>query len=267
MNDILPLFLVGGVVLLLVFTVTWLIQLRTRNAAIVDTVWSASFPLLAMIYFVLVDGYAPRQMLVLVAVCIWGFRLAFHLYARTIGHPEDVRYTALRKEWGDRQNILMLRFYYFQAVLALLLSLPFALIMVNTTPALNYFEVIGAFVWAGAVLGESVADYQLKKFKEVPSNKGKICEDGLWYYSRHPNYFFEWLIWISYFIMALGSAWGLITIICPLAMYYFLTKVTGIVYTEAQMLKSRGQAFIEYRDSTSAFIPLPKKLAVDKINN
>ena len=267
MNDILPLFLVGGVVLLLVFTVTWLIQLRTRNAAIVDTVWSASFPLLAMIYFVLVDGYAPRQLLVLVVVCIWGFRLASHLYARTIGHPEDVRYTALRKEWGDRQNILMLRFYYFQAVLALLLSLPFALIMVNTTPALNYFEVIGAFVWAGAVLGESVADYQLKKFKEVPSNKGKICEDGLWYYSRHPNYFFEWLIWISYFIMALGSAWGLITIICPLAMYYFLTKVTGIVYTEAQMLKSRGQAFIEYRDSTSAFIPLPKKLAVDKINN
>lgn len=267
MKDLIPLFFVGGVGLLLVFTVTWLIQLRTGNAAIVDTVWSASFPLLAMIYFVLVNGYVPRQLLVVSVVCIWGFRLAFHLYARTIGHPEDVRYTALRKEWGDRQNILMLRFYYFQAALALVLSLPFALIMVNTTPVVNYFEVIGAFLWAVAVMGESVADYQLKSFKEDPSNKGKICDRGLWYYSRHPNYFFEWLIWISYFIMALGSAWGFITIICPLAMYYFLTKVTGIAYTESQMLKSRGQAFIEYRDSTSAFIPLPKKSAVNKINN
>ncbi len=255
----LPLFIVGSGVLLVLFTLTWIVQLRTKNAAIVDTVWSASFPLLAMIYFVLVNGYAPRQLLVLTLVTAWGFRLAGYLYIRTIGHPEDVRYATLRKEWGDKQNILMLRFYYFQAILALVLSLPFALIMVNTTASLNYFEMAGACLWLVALVGESKADYQLKKFKEIASNKGRVCDQGLWYYSRHPNYFFEWLIWIFYFIMAVGSAWGFVSIVCPLAMYYFLTKVTCIAYTEAQMLKSRGQTFADYQKTTSAFIPLPKK--------
>lgn len=137
------LFIYGAIALLLLFTFTWLIQLQTKNAAIVDTIWSASFPMLAIIYFIFVNGYMPRQLLILGAVCCWGFRLAFHLYQRTVGQPEDVRYTALRKEWGDKQNILMLRFYYFQAILALVLSLPFALIMVNPAEELNYFEIIG----------------------------------------------------------------------------------------------------------------------------
>ncbi len=260
MSDIIPLFLIGGLALLVLFTLTWLLQLQTKNAAIVDTIWSASFPLLAIIYFILVNGYLPRQLLLLAVVGVWGIRLALHLYARTVGHPEDVRYTALRKEWGEKQNILMLRFYYFQTILALVLSLPFALIMVNTTPDLNYFEIAGASLWLIAVVGESTADYQLNKFREDPSNKGKVCDHGLWYYSRHPNYFFEWLIWVAFFIMSLGSAWGFISIICPVAMFYFLTKVTGIKYTEEQMVKSRGQIFIDYQRTTSAFVPMPKKV-------
>jgi steroid 5-alpha reductase family enzyme len=265
MNDLAVLFLIGALALLILFTLTWLLQLQTKNAAIVDTIWSASFPMLAIIYFVLVNGYLPRQLLLVAAVCIWGFRLAGHLYARTMGSPEDARYTALRNEWGEKQNIIMLRFYYFQAFLALVLSLPFALILLNTTPALNYFEIIGAAIWLIAVIGESAADHQLKKFKEDPTNKGKICDHGLWYYSRHPNYFFEWLIWVAFFIMALGSEWGFIAIICPISMFYFLTKVTGIKYTEEQMLKSRGQAFVEYQKTTSSFFLLPKKLTIDKV--
>ena len=158
MKEILPLFLYGGLSLLIVFTITWLIQLRTKNAAIVDTVWSASFPLLAVIYFGWVDFGGARQLLVLGTVSIWGLRLAIHLYLRTMGHPEDVRYTALRKEWGDKQNILMLRFFYVQAVLALLLSLPFALMMINTATEPGVFEVTGTVIWLMAVVGESIAD-------------------------------------------------------------------------------------------------------------
>lgn len=261
MKEILPLFLYGGLSLLIVFTITWVIQLRTRNAAIVDTVWSASFPLLAVIYFGLIDFGGARQLLVLGAVSIWGLRLAIHLYLRTIGHPEDVRYTALRKEWGDKQNILMLRFFYVQAILALLLSLPFALMMVNTTSEPGVFEIIGIAICLIAVAGESAADAQLRKFKSDPANKGKICDRGLWYYSRHPNYFFEWLVWVGFFVMALGSPWGAISIVCPLIMLFFLTKVTGITYTEREMLKSRGQAFAEYQKTTSSFVPLPKRKA------
>ena len=261
MNTFLFLFMVAGVSLVILFTLTWVIQLRTRNAAIVDTVWAASFPLVVMIYFFLADGYAVRQWLVLATVTGWGFRLASYLYVRTMGEPEDARYTTLRKQWGSKQDILMLRFYYFQALLVVMLSLPFALIMVNTTQALNYFEFAGASIWLIAVMGESAADAQLKKFKGDPANKGRICNTGLWHYSRHPNYFFEWLVWVAYFVMALGSPWGLTSVLCPLAMYYFLTKVTGIAYTEAQMLKSKGSAFEEYQKTTPAFFPWPKKIS------
>ncbi len=260
MKEIIPVMAVGGAVVLLLFTLTWVYQLRTRNAAIVDTVWSVSYPILAMVYFVLIDGYSPRQLLVLVMVSVWGIRLGTYLYSRTIGKPEDVRYTALRQQWGDQQNIRMLRFYYFQAAVAVILSFPFALLMLNTTPSINMYEYIGVGVWLVAVVGESMADDQLRRFRLDPANKGKICDRGLWHYSRHPNYFFEWLVWVSFFIMALGSAWGFATIVCPLAMYYFLTKVTGIGYTEASMLKSRGQAYADYQKSTSSFFPLPKRL-------
>jgi steroid 5-alpha reductase family enzyme len=261
MNDLIPLFLVGGAILLVIFTLVWIVQLSTKNAAIVDTIWSASFPILAVVYFVMVNGNLPRQFLLVIIVFIWGSRLAIHLYARTVGHPEDVRYTALRKEWGNKQNILMLRFFYFQAILAIALSLPFALVMVNKTPDLNYFEIGGAALWLVAFIGETVADNQLRNFKKDTTNKGKVCNKGLWYYSRHPNYFFEWLIWVSFFIISLGSPYGYLSIICPVLMYFFLTKVTGIKYTEEQMVKSRGQIFIDYQRTTSPFIPLPKRRA------
>jgi steroid 5-alpha reductase family enzyme len=259
MDQLLSLFSIGGLLLLVIFTVTWVWQLRTGNAAIVDTVWSASFPMLAMVYFVLVDGYTPRQLLILFMVVIWGMRLAFYLLSRTIGQPEDARYAALRKEWGGSQNILMLRFFYFQAALALVLSLPFALINLNTDPSLKLIEWIGVGIWVIGLSGESLADRQLKIFKSKPENKGKVCDDGLWYYSRHPNYFFEWLIWVAYFVMALGSARGFVSIICPMLMLYFLLKVTGIRYTETHLLKSRGRAYEEYQRTTSSFVPWMKK--------
>ena len=259
MDQLLSLFLLGGLLLLVVFTLTWIWQLRTGNAAIVDTVWSASFPMLAMAYFVLVDGYTLRQLILLFMVVIWGMRLALYLLSRTIGQPEDARYTTLRKEWGVNQNILMLRFFYFQAALALVLSIPFALININTDPSLKLIEWIGLGIWVIGLLGESLSDHQLKQFKSKPEHKGKVCDYGLWHYSRHPNYFFEWLIWVAYFVMALGSAWGWVSIICPVLMLYFLLKVTGIRYTETHLLKSRGRAYEEYQRTTSSFVPWLKR--------
>ena len=255
MNPLLNLFLTGLVPMVVLFTGAWLIQLRTKNAAIVDTIWAISFQLLKITYCSLAEGYGLRQWLLLFVVCAWGFRLGLYLLFRTLSHAEDIRYANLRNEWGDKQNILMLRFYYFQGITSWILTLPFVLIAVNSSYSLTYFEMVGMCVWVVAFIGESAADFQLKRFKENPGNTGKICNEGLWYYSRHPNYFFEWLTWVSFFIMALGSEWGVISIICPVVMYYFLTHVTGIVYTEKAMLKSRGQAFVDYQESTSAFFP------------
>lgn len=257
---LITMMLAGAAIVLILFTATWTVQLKTKNAGIVDTIWSFSFPALAFTYFILTEGFLLRQILIVAIVVIWGLRLAIHLFIRTIGHEEDTRYTALRHEWGQKQNGRMLRFFYFQAILALILSLPFALIIINPEPELKAIEIIGATLWLVAVLGESIADFQLKKFKENPANKGKVCDKGLWYYSRHPNYFFEWLIWVSYFIIALGSPWGILGIVSPLAILYFLLKVTGIPYTEKQSLKSKGLAYVAYQKTTSAFVPWKKKL-------
>jgi len=261
MMEIIVLMGLGAVLLALLFTLTWVVQLRNGNAAIVDVVWPASFPLLTMLYFVLINGYVPRQLLVLGVVCLWGFRLSGYLYARNVGKPEDARYTALRQQWGSRHQVRMLGFYLVQAFFALMLSLPFVLTMVNTTPVLVVYEWLGLLIGVAGVAGEAVADAQLARFKSEAANRGKLCEVGLWNYSRHPNYFFEWLTWVGFSVMALGSAWGYLGIISPIIMYYVLTQVTGIGYTEAHMRQTRGADFIRYQQTTSAFFPWFKKQA------
>src|SRR5258705_8928166 len=144
MEQIGSLFLIGGIVLLILFTLTWMLQRKTKNAGIVDTVWATSFPVLVLIYFVRHHGYLPRELMIVTMVMIWGLRLASYLFFRTIRQREDPRYTTLREQWGANQNIMMLRLYYIQAVFALLLSLPFALMMVNTQQGISPIEFIGA---------------------------------------------------------------------------------------------------------------------------
>jgi len=129
----------------------------------------------------------------------------------------------------------------------------------NASPRISPFEWVGFILWAISVNGERVADSQLSNFKKNPANKGKVCSEGLWNYSRHPNYFFQWLMWMSYFIFALGSPYGYLAIISPAIILYLLLKVTGIPLTEEQSIRSKGDAFREYQKTTSAFIPWFKK--------
>jgi steroid 5-alpha reductase family enzyme len=119
--------------------------------------------------------------------------------------------------------------------------------------------LLGVAFWATGLLGESLADRQLARFRADPANKGKICQIGLWNYSRHPNYFFEWLVWVGYAVFALGSPWGWLGFIAPALMLHFLLNVTGIPMTEELSLKSKGDAYREYQRTTSAFVPWFKK--------
>ncbi len=116
-------------------------------------------------------------------------------------------------------------------------------------------EFAGAALWLIAISGEALADAQLAAFKRRASNKGRVCDAGLWRYSRHPNYFFEWLIWVAYFVFALGSPWGWVAIVGPASILYLLLRVTGIPMTEEQSIRSRGDAYRRYQQTTSAFIP------------
>jgi len=146
------------------------------------------------------------------------------------------------------------------------LSLPFLFISFNVSPHLKSTEWFGVALWLLALCGEAFADRQLKVFKADPSNKGLVCDRGLWRYSRHPNYFCEWLIWCSYALMATSSAkLGFFAWICPVIILFLLLKVTGIPPTEAQALRSRGDAYRRYQARTRAFFPwFPKNESVSR---
>ena len=192
------------------------------------------------------------------AVC-WGGRLVWHIHKRACGKPEDTRYTELRRVWGKQAQLKLFVFFQFQAVAAVIFCFPFFITILNHNKTIATLELIGFGVCLLAWIGESTADRQLARFKRDPSFKGKVCEMGWWNYSRHPNYFFEWLIWVAIAIFAWSSPHGYWALICPILMLFFLFKVTGIPATEEQSLKSKGDAYRLYQKTTSSFIPWPKR--------
>jgi len=239
----------------------WLWSYRIGNAGVVDIFWSYNFPVIAIILLVLAPGFERRKLLICGMVIVAGFRLGTHLLIRVTKHlrQEEPRYAQIRKEWGVNAEVKMAFFFQMQTLSNILLAVPFFIVALNTTPQLSLFEYVGAALWAISVIGEATADAQLAAFKKIPANKGKVCDVGLWGYSRHPNYFFEWLMWVSYFVFALGSPYGYLAIISPAIILYLLLKVTGIPMTEEQSIRSRGDAFREYQKRVSVFVPWFKK--------
>ena len=175
---------------------------------------------------------------------------------------EDGRYQAIRAAWQTGTNAKFFVFFQAQALLDVLLGLPFLLAAWNPRPGLHPLEWAAALLWLGAWFGESVADGQLRRFKARPESQGRTCREGLWRFSRHPNYFFEWLVWVAYLLLAFSAPWGWTAVLCPALMLYFLLRVTGIPYTEAQSLRSRPEDYARYQRETSSFIPwFPKAQA------
>lgn len=243
----------AGILMAAVF----LVALRIRNFSIVDIAWSAVFTPLALLYATLAGGYGPRRALIAVMATLWSLRLAWHLYGRiaTLHPVEEGRYVQLRRDWAVHLNHRFFLFFQAQGLLAALLSLPFLLACLDRRPALGPFEIVGAALFVVALAGEAVADAQLAAFKKDLRNRGRTCRAGLWRYSRHPNYFFEWLVWVAYAVFAWPSPGGAAMICCPLLMLFFLFRVTGIPMTEEQAVRSRGDDYRDYQRTTSAFVP------------
>ncbi len=257
----LMLLLIGTVAVVIVMFLLWVLGVRQHNFSYVDLGWSANFMLLAFISGVLGDGDPIRHMLLCSMYGLWSLRLTVHLATRIIGEPEEGRYVQLRADWASSKqlNLKFLGFFQFQALLNIVLGLPMVFAAMNTSPSLHSLEIIGGVIWVIALLGETVADAQLKRFKQNPNNRGKVCDQGLWGWSRHPNYFFEWIVWIGYAVFALASPWGWLTLGLPVLMLHFLLNVTGIKATEEQALRSKGEAYRQYQREVSAFIPWPRK--------
>ncbi|MGB8634956.1 MAG: DUF1295 domain-containing protein [Rhodanobacteraceae bacterium] len=231
----------------------WWWQRRNDNAGIVDVLWASGLAGAALLLALLGDGaWWPRMLL---AVCGggWAARLAWHLRDRVFSEAEDGRYRHLRRHWQGNQGKFLL-FFQFQAALIVLFALPFVAVASNTRvePA---WLVAGFLIWAASVLGESIADRQLARFRQQPGNKGKTCDGGLWRYSRHPNYFFEWLHWFAYVAMAVGAPLAWLAWCGPVIMYVFLRWISGIPFTEEQSLRSRGESYRDYQRRTPMLIP------------
>lgn len=232
-------------------TLGWLWQRRSGNAGIVDAIWAAGVGGAAVLLAVLGQGAASQRILLGILAGLWGLRLAAHLWRRVSHETEDGRYAHLRTLWGDDQR-KWFAFFQFQALLIVFFAVPF-LPVANGSRETSAICIAAAIViWLAAVAGEAIADAQLAGFRARPENKGQVCRAGLWRYSRHPNYFFEWLHWFAYVALAGGAvlSWS-----GPIVMYLFLRWLSGIPYTEAQALRTRGEAYREYQRTTSMLIP------------
>lgn len=245
------------------FAALYLLCRRLDNYGFVDVAWSYSFALMALSYAGFAPGWAPRRLILAIMAGLWSLRLGTHLLKRVAGHHpvEDGRYVQLRQDWAGNFGPRMFGFFQLQAVSVVLLGVPFLLPVLNSTTGLHPLELTGVGLWLLAITGESLADAQLAAFKRNPANKGCVCDIGLWHYSRHPNYFFEWLIWVAYFVFALASPLGWLAVIGPASILYLLLRVTGIPLTEEQSLRTKGDAYRRYQATTSVFAPwFSKKL-------
>ena len=254
--------------LVVAMTVAWLIQRATRNAGWVDVMWTFALGAAGVTYalYPVQGGMVPggmttgRQILVAVLAGAWSLRLGLHIAARTVHGAEDSRYAQFRREWGDGFESRMFWFLQIQASAAAFLAVAVLLAARNPLP-LSWRDGVAVGVSVISIVGEAVADRQLQRFRSDPAHHGQICDAGLWGWSRHPNYFFEWLGWIAYPLFAIDPRgeypWGWLAISAPIFMYWVLVYVSGIPPLEQQMLKSRGDAFRRYQARVSAFIPMP----------
>ncbi len=246
----------GGLAVL--FAAAWVVQKRREDASIVDVVWSFAFAPTAIFYAIALERRDAASWVVVVLVCTWAVRLAWHLLAhRVLGHvKEDGRYAAIRAAKGASAHGWFFGFFQAQALSVVVLSLSCLGVLLDP-PGTALPLAFGGACFVASILGEAVADRQLERFRSDSSHRGKVCRVGLWRYSRHPNYFFEWLHWLAYPILASGGSFSYdwMTWIAPPVMLLLVLKVTGIPPTETQALRSRGDAYREYQRTTSPFIP------------
>ena len=243
-----------GIVLAMV--VTALVGQRLGKVSVVDTTWGLAFVVVALVAAVLGQGPGWRRLLLLVLVAVWGGRLAWHITGKNRGKPEDPRYEKMKQ--GKSQLRVMAMVYGLQGVLVWFISLPLQ-VSAAAGDGVSLVAVVGALVWLVGVVFEATGDAQLKAFKADGANKGKIMDRGLWAWTRHPNYFGDFCVWAGLWLVS-ASAWpGVLTVLSPVVMGYFLVYGSGGKLLEKEMSKRPG--YREYMDRTSFFFPTPPKRA------
>ena len=251
---------VAAVAIVALMLVMWVISVVITNASIVDIVWGLGFVLVAWAVRLTTDqGDDARQWLLVAMTTAWGLRLAVHLFIRNHGHGEDYRYRAMRKHYGPRFGVISLYSVFgLQGLLMFVVSLPVQLGQADPTPGLGVVAAVGVALWAIGMFFESVGDAQLARFKANPDNAGRVMNQGLWRYTRHPNYFGDACVWWGIGIVAAetgAGAWGLIG---SAVMTFLLRRVSGVTMLEKTIGRRRA-GYDEYIRTTSPFIPRPPR--------
>jgi steroid 5-alpha reductase family enzyme len=252
---------IGAGAACLSFAVAWWFARRIDNYSLVDPVWAFGIGLTGAGWLVAVGGNAPKQWIAAALLAAWSGRLGWHLQKRIRkAHPEeDSRYAKLRRSFGNHVSSAFLGVFEIQAASAVLLALPFLFIAADRDHAWGAWETFGSLVALGGIAGEGIADAQMARFKERKPEAGAVCREGLWNWSRHPNYFFEFVIWLGFYLYACGSEWGRAMVHAPAIVLFLLLRVTGIPPTEASAVRRKGDAYRIYQRTTSAFVPWPPK--------
>lgn len=247
-----------------VMTLAWAIQQRTGNSGWVDTVWTfglGGVGIAAALAPIGNSGPSWRALIVAAFLAAWALRLGLHIARRTAGITDDPRYAELIRGWGPSARSEMFWLLQKQALVSIPLATGLLIAAHNPDPMIRAGDVIAIVIMLVALAGEAVADEQLRRFRSNPANAGGVCDVGLWRYSRHPNYFFEWLGWTALPLLAINLSgdypWGWLAFVAPLCMYWLLVHVSGIPPLEEHMLRSRGNAFRAYQRRTSPFFLLP----------
>jgi cyclopropane-fatty-acyl-phospholipid synthase len=245
---------VVAVVSVVAMLLAWVWQQKNHNAGIVDVCWAFGMMCAGPWYAFTGPGPLYLQLSLALLSGAWFLRLGYHLAVRVFNQAEDGRYHAMRTAMAKHASLGFLIFFLLQAGFIWILSLAFFAVAQNNQPQLPL--VAAALLLAGLALwGETSADLQLAKFKRDPDNRGKSCRNGWWRYSRHPNYFFEWLHWFAYPLMGWGGPYQHWLWLAPVIMFCFLYFFTGIPFSEQQALRSRGENYRKYQQATPAFFP------------
>lgn len=235
----------------------WLVSVAKRDASVVDLLWGPGFVVVAWVTLLTSQGHTGRAVLLTTMATLWGLRLGIHLANRNLGKGEDYRYQAMRKRRGKHFWIISLpTVYVFQGAVMWVVSLPLQFGISEESRGLVALMVIGAIIFAIGLAFEAIADWQLVAFKSDPANASAVMNRGLWRYSRHPNYFGDACAWWGIGLVAASTPLGVIGLVGPLLMTYFLVRVSGVPILERSLKKSRP-GYAEYVRQTSAFIPRP----------
>ncbi len=252
-----PLMISGGLAILVFVTVIWLISLAKKDSGIMDIFWGIGFIIAGYFYISADYSSAAQPRLLYLLVLIWGLRLAVHIGIRNAGHPEDARYAAWRAASGKNWWwFSYLKVFLLQGTVMWIVSLPL-LTGLQDQSAPGFLDYAGILLWTAGMFFETVGDWQLLQFKKKPENKGKVFKEGLWGYTRHPNYFGESLIWWGFTLIAVQGT-TLWILISPILMTFLLLKVSGVKMLDELLIRTKPE-YADYIRNTNAFLPGRKK--------